>query len=379
MTIIILYNYAKDKQESMMRFANMLNRGYKSAGINVVKFHPPLFFAFFFSQTSSGLGKWLAYLDKWLLTPVFLLFFRLRFFYKKNLFYHIVDHSNAPYLLWLPKKKSLITCHDVLAIRGALGYQDAWCVPSRLGVYYQKWILSHLVKAENIAAVSITTLQQFKTLCANKSYKSANWRVVNNGFNNTFLRPNEEYILGRLMRENKMLKDPFLLHVGSSLPRKNRMMLLKMLLELGDAYTGNIVFAGKPLDKTLTQMIERHQLASRVIVVENPSHHLLLSLYSKCEALVFPSWSEGFGWPLIEAQACGAPVIASDIMPMPEIAGKGAIYASPHNAADFADAYLMLGNPEKRKSLIEEGYNNIERFDTTQMIRSYLSFFNNIT
>lgn len=360
-----------------MRFANMLNRGYKSAGIDVVKFYPPLFFAFFSSQTMAGFGKWLAYLDKWLLCPFFILLLRVRFFYQTNIFFHIADHSNAPYLFWLPKRKSLITCHDVLAIRGALGDKDAWCVPSRLGIYFQKWILSHLVKAENIAAVSTTTLTQLKLLSKQNANHSSNWRLVYNGFNNTYIRPSEDYIFGRLTRENQQLKEPFLLHVGSGLPRKNRMMLIKMLLELGDAFMGNIVFAGKPLDNSLLEMIQRHQLSSRVIVVENPSHHLLLSLYAKCEALIFPSYSEGFGWPVIEAQACGAPVISSDIMPMPEIAGKGAIYASPYDVSAFADAYLMLAKPEKRKSLIQDGYANIERFDTSKMIRSYLTFFNN--
>ncbi len=376
-TIVIIANYSRDHQESMHKFARMLQRGYYSNGVKVIKFRPPVFFGIFWNKTTNGLAKWMSYLDKWLLAPISLFLIRIKFIFKSHLYFHIADHSNAPYLFWLPKKKTLITCHDVLAIRGALGHQDTWCRASFTGKLLQLWILRNLLNARHIAAVSQTTLHQLCELANQYKKKINNWSVIYNGLNASFNSMEEEYILNHLRQLNIDTETPYLLHVGSSLPRKNRIMLLRMLVLLSDHFNGNIVFAGRPIDDECIQFIHKHHLEDRVIVIENPGHQSLLALYSGCNALIFPSWSEGFGWPVIEAQACGAPVIASNIMPIPEIGGDGAYYASPDNVDDFAEAYIKLKDHNKKISLIQAGFRNLERFSTSEMINSYLNQFKN--
>lgn len=376
MTIIIIANYRKDRQESMKRFAVMLQNGYKSKGVNVVKVRPLSILGFFFKQTTLGAGKWISYIDKWIFTPFLLIKIRLKYTFQSQVYYHIADHSNSPYLFWLPKDKSVITCHDVLAIRGALGHKDAWCPASKTGVFFQRWILRNLLKAKNIAAVSSTTLQQLTALRTTASDSKKNWRVVYNGLNASFYRPANDFINMMLKRTKIDTEKPFLLHVGSGLPRKNRLMLLKMLLELGDDFKGSIVFAGKQPEKELSDYINENKLKDRVKFVINPGHELLLALYASCDAFIFPSWSEGFGWPVIEAQSCGTPVIASSIQPMPEVGGDGALYASPQKPIEFSNAYRKLRNENFRSELIEKGHKNTIRFSTSQMINEYLSFFN---
>jgi glycosyltransferase involved in cell wall biosynthesis len=376
MTIIIIANYRKDRQESMNRFANMLLKGYKSKGLHVVKIRPFSFVGNFYHQTTHGIGKWFSYIDKWIFTPFLLLKIRLKYLFQTDVYFHIADHSNAPYLFWLPNKKTLITCHDVLAIRGALGHKDAWCPASKTGVFFQRWILRNLLKAKNIAAVSSTTLQQLTALQTTASNTEKNWRVVYNGFNASFYRPDSDFIAMMLKRTSIDIGKPFLLHVGSALPRKNRLLLVKMLLESGDEFKGSIVFAGKKADSELADCVNENRLNDRVHFIINPNHSQLLALYSSCDAFIFPSFSEGFGWPVIEAQACGAPVIASSIQPMPEVAGDGALYASPENPIEFSNEYRKLLNKNIRSELIEKGYKNINRFSSSRMINEYLNFFN---
>jgi glycosyltransferase involved in cell wall biosynthesis len=375
MTIVVIANYSRDHQESMNKFARMLQRGYYSNGVKVIKFRPPVFFGIFWHKTTSGIGKWMSYLDKWILAPIILLFIRIQFIFKQELFFHIADHSNAPYLFWLPKSKTLITCHDVLAIRGALGDKDARCNASFTGKLLQIWILKNLLRARNVGAVSQTTLSQLQELARHFKKTIHNREVIYNGLNASFYPMQEEYVISHLKRAGIDTEKPYLLHVGSSLPRKNRLMLLKMLLLLGDDFKGNIIYAGRPLDSECLNFINEHQLQERVEVIIDPAHQLLLALYSCCEAFIFPSWSEGFGWPVVEAQACGAPVIASNIMPMPEIAGDGALFASPASTTDFVNAYYQLKDPGKKESLIKAGFLNLERFSTAEMIKSYMQNF----
>src|SRR5690606_21484309 len=124
------------------------------------------------------------YIDKWLLFPLVV---RWRLLKKSNnsssVFYHICDHSNAPYLKYLPKDRSGITCHDVLAIRGALGYADAYCSASGMGKILQKWIFRNLINAKKLVCVSQHTLSQLEELSELNTVKDKNWKVILNAFN----------------------------------------------------------------------------------------------------------------------------------------------------------------------------------------------------
>jgi glycosyltransferase involved in cell wall biosynthesis len=374
MKIILIGNYLPDKQESMKLFAKMLERGFQSAGYETELWLPKVFFGRFSSNTYGGIGKWLAYLDKWLLYPLYL---RLRLmagsYNMSNARFHICDHSNSPYLAHLPKDITAITCHDVLAIRGALGFKDAYCEASRLGVILQKWILSNLCKAKRLACVSMFTMRQLNELDAgNKNMQQKDWRVIVNAFNQDFYPANTDMSHPRLRALGVSPEIPYILHVGSSLPRKNRKLLVGMLAVLREQWNGMVCFTGQAIDDELKKEIMHYGLQDRVISVVNPAHDDLVALYSACEAFVFPSYSEGFGWPVIEAQACGAPVLTSNIEPMPEVSGMAAKLENPDNAKDFADAFLSLQNREIRSDLIKKGFENCARFAPSLMTDAYL-------
>ena len=347
MKIILIKNYAADKQESMKRYADSLSEGLRNEGIDVMTWNPIVFFGKGFHQTSSGLGKWLGYLDKWVLFPM-ILKLRLIFESTSNTFYHICDHSNSPYLGVLPKKRTGITCHDVLAIRGAYGYEEAYCPASPLGIILQKWILGHLKNAHILTAVSQFTMGQLLELVGKDVRKQKRWKVLYNTFNDDF-KPAPKQKVSEVLESYGLSYSKYLLHVGSSLPRKNRKMLVEMVALLGEDWKGDICFAGQPLDESLKLEIEKLGLTQRVINLVKPDHATLLALYSGCEAFVFPSFSEGFGWPVIEAQACGVPVIASDIEPMPEVSGGAALHASPYSPSAFASALAVLKESNKRE------------------------------
>ncbi|MBC6609136.1 glycosyltransferase family 4 protein [Hymenobacter sp. BT188] len=377
MKIILIGNYSLDRLESMDRFAQMLASGFRQAGITTEIWRPVPVFAAGRLSTTTGYRKWLGYLDKWLVFPV-ILCWRLRgkAIAKADVYFHICDHANAPYLQYLDRKRTAITCHDVLAIRSSLGYTGTHVSTSFFGNFLQKYIFHYLSRAQRLASVSKFTLQQLTTLGAPRyPDHSTNWQVIPNAFNADFtpLPLKECNVL--LTQAGVTSSTPFILHVGSNEPRKNRTLLLDMVHILGNRWTGNICFAGETPDHELLSRIDSLGLHERILCVVKPEHAVLVALYSACEAFVFPSYAEGFGWPVIEAQACGAPVIASDIEPMPEVSGGAAIHADPSDPEAFAEALLSLQQPDKRAELVQQGFINCRRFRLNNIIQMYLDLF----
>ncbi|MBO0933189.1 glycosyltransferase family 4 protein [Fibrella aquatilis] len=373
MRIILLGNYLPDRQQSMHRFALMLQEGLEKAAVQTEIWYPTLLFGKLTKSTTSGLGKWLSYLDKWVVFSL-LVWWRVNVSRRgeKDLRFHICDHSNAPYLGVLPTDRTVITCHDVLAIRGALGHADAYCPASKTGKIYQKWILKHLTSARKIAAVTQTTLNQLQVLAPVNRQPEQRWLTIHNAFNAPFAPTVSTEAQHLLSRAGLQTDKPFILYVGSDLPRKNRSMLLDMVAQLGDQWQGSICYAGQAVEGRLVDHARKLNLQERVVSVARPDHATLQALYSHCEALVFPSFSEGFGWPVIEAQACEAPVISSTLAPMPEVSGGAALFADPTRPHEFARALLTLQDARVRSQLIEQGRSNCTRFSDQAMISAYL-------
>jgi glycosyltransferase involved in cell wall biosynthesis len=241
-----------------------------------------------------------------------------------------------------------------------------------MGVVLQKWILKHLRMSSRIACVSKLTLSH---LCevAGESTPKPGWKVVHNAFNAPFARVETGAANRILARNGISIPQPFLLHVGSDLPRKNRRMLVQMIGQGKVPWPGHICFAGDPIEPALSGEARTLGVQDRLHSIVKPEHQTLCALYSLAEALVFPSFSEGFGWPVIEAQACGTPVIASNREPLPEVSGGAALHADPESPQEFAAALQKLNEAGARKSLIEQGLKNAERFGVAKMIEGYLT------
>lgn len=374
MRLILIGNYKPDKQESMIRFAQMLKTGFVGAGFKTQIWWPTVFFGAAAKSTTKGAGKWLGYLDKWAIFPL-VLKWKLLNIKENNIRFHVCDHSNAPYLKHLPADKTGITCHDVIAIRGGLGYADAFCDASGMGKILQRWILKNLSKAKLLAAVSELTIVQLEELAADQHNANKNWRVIYNAFNAEFTPIGVPRIEKLMHKAGLDPKVPFILHVGSGVPRKNRRMLVDMLDLFKDEWGGNICFAGEPVDEHIRSIAKSLNIEERIVSVIKPDHETLVALYNACDAFIFPSFSEGFGWPMIEAQACGAPVIASNIEPMPEVSGGAAIYADPANPGEFAEAFLSLRDVVKRSQIIEKGFFNTRRFSLAKMTDAYTDLY----
>jgi len=160
-----------------------------------------------------------------------------------------------------------------------------------------------------------------------------------------------------------------ILYVGSEEPRKNLETLVEAIAyirqEIPDIVLLKVGSPGMGGDrkKTLT-LIKTHHLEDNVIFTGDVSEYKLAKYYNIADLFVFPSLYEGFGLPIIEAMACGCPVIASNTSSIPEVVGNAAIMVNSSNPKEIAKAALdLLTQEEKRMEVIEKGLSRVLKFD----------------
>ena len=363
----------------MLRFARMMETGLRARGQIVELIAPAALFGRG-RDVSRGLGKWLAYVDKYLVFP-WTLRRRMRGL-GPGWTVQICDHSNAMYA---PAAGSaghpvLVTCHDMGAVRGALG-EPTDCPASTMGKRLQRWIVRSLGKTDLLACVSTATRNDVERLVRRPDGTPPVTRLVLNGLNAPFRRLAPAETQARLAGINALDDGrPFVLNVGSSLRRKNRDAVLRIFARVAARWPlGRLVFAGEPLPAELDQLAAELGVAERVVQVAGPSSPVLEALYNRAFALLFPSRFEGFGWPVIEAQACGCPVLCSDAGSLGEVAGDGAFVRAAGDEEAFAQEWLRLADDETaRAAWVEAGLRNVTRFDTATMIEHYLKLHDEI-
>jgi glycosyltransferase involved in cell wall biosynthesis len=114
-------------------------------------------------------------------------------------------------------------------------------------------------------------------------------------------------------------------------------------------------------------------LADKVVELQGVGNEDLGALYSSAVASLFPSLQEGFGWPIVEAQACGCPVFTSNRAPMTEVGGNAAVYFDPTQITSAADTIIQ--HLPRVQEMRQAGLENAKRFRTEAMIAGYVALY----
>lgn len=369
--VLLIGNYRLDQQQSMQRFASMMLQGLTAAGIpaELVEPEPRLGK---FRLAGSFVQKWLAYIDKFVLFPR-----HLRHRLARDpapSIVHICDHSNSPYANAVARAPLVITCHDLLAVRGALG-EETDSPASKTGKILQHWIVSGLRRATTVVCVSRATLHDAKKLIPDGT-GTTRFEYVPVGLNFPYHKLSRDIVETRLAAIPQLdPARPFLLHVGSNLRRKNREGVLRIFARSAQDWNAQMVFAGDSLTPPLRRLAERLGLEDEIVEVAAPTNEMLEALYNRATALLFPSRFEGFGWPVIEAQACGCPVVCSDAGPLPEVAGDAALLFEVEDEEGFARGVAQLRDEEERARRSARSLDNARRFSASEMIAHYIDVY----
>jgi glycosyltransferase involved in cell wall biosynthesis len=185
--------------------------------------------------------------------------------------------------------------------------------------------------------------------------------VIYEGVSESFKPYQPEQVRSVLNRYG--LNKPYLLSVGTLEPRKNYPLLLKAFRDLKIDY--DLVIIGKTgwkFEKVFTTINEL-QLSKRVKILGYVKDDDLPFFYNGAEIFVFPSIYEGFGLPILEALACGTPVICSNSSSLPEVGGDAVIYFSPDSMDELVlKINQLLTNSELKKVLIQKGLSRAKLF-----------------
>ncbi|MFL7807003.1 MAG: glycosyltransferase family 4 protein [Anaerolineae bacterium] len=165
----------------------------------------------------------------------------------------------------------------------------------------------------------------------------------------------------------------YFLYLGTLQPRKNLARVIDAFAAIETKAT--LVLAGKRgwLYDDLFRQVRQSGLEKRVIFPGYIAEEDKADLLSGALAFVFPSLYEGFGFPVLEAQVCGCPVITSTTSSLPEVAGDGALLVDPRDSSAIADAMRRIAaDPSLRESLIGRGFINARRFSWTTCAQAVL-------
>ena len=367
--VLLIGNYAPDQQQSMQRFSTMMLQGLTAAGVTAELIAPEPIFGNF-KGAGAFAAKWLAYVDKFVLFPR-----RLKRRVAAGVsVVHICDHSNAMYVKGAKSVPTVVTCHDLLAVRGGLG-EDTDCPASLTGRLLQRWILHGLRRATAVVCVSRATMADAERLLRAADH-SPQLSVVTLGLNYPYRKLAADEASARLSAVPALAGSrAFVLHVGSNLRRKNRDGVLRIFAKSKELWDGQLVFAGDAMTPELHSLGKELGVSDRVVEVKSPDSEMLEALYNQATALLFPSRFEGFGWPIAEAQACGCPVICSDRAPMPEVAGDAGLVHAVEDEHAFAADIVKLSDPAERAVWAEKSLRNAERFSTDRLIAEYIEVY----
>jgi glycosyltransferase involved in cell wall biosynthesis len=368
MRILLIGNYVLDRQESMQRFAALMERELKAQG-HLARLMLPEPYLGRLLPVNRWLGKWLGYVDKFLLFPL-----KLKWVKRRYDVVHICDHSNAMYVKYVAQNPHVVTCHDVLAIKSALGEVPENKV-SRTGRIFQRLILNGLKVAQLIVCDSEATRMDLLRVAQRAADATS---VVYLSMNYPYSPMARDEALARLDARGFDGRTPFFVHVGGDQWYKNKLGVVQIFDKLR-ASAGpqfRLLMVGKPLSDSMVEYIATHDLKHAIVQLADLSNEDLRAAYSIAEGLIFPSLQEGFGWPVLEAQACGCPVFATGRPPMTEVGGAAAVYIDPSDASGAAD--VIVRALKDREVIRQSGLTNVLRFGVGQMIEGYLGAYEKV-
>jgi glycosyltransferase involved in cell wall biosynthesis len=217
-------------------------------------------------------------------------------------------------------------------------------------------------RARNILTVSEFTRGQIVEWARVKQEKVVN---VSCGVDPTYSPEGDSY----------ELPFPYLLCVSNRKKHKNEFRVVEAFAKSGVAGEMRLVFTGNTTEE-IAGWIERHAVTPQVHFVGSIPETHLPALYRGAKALIFPSLYEGFGLPLLEAMACGTPVVTSNLTAMPEVAGGAALIVDPTSVDQIKDAIRKIAaDSSLRQQLREKGLERASHFSwqkTAERVRGIL-------
>jgi glycosyltransferase involved in cell wall biosynthesis len=283
--------------------------------------------------------------------------------------HHIVDHSYAHLVHRLPREKTLVTCHDLNIYYRMVKSKNPLFVASC------KHILTGLQKAKWIICDSEFTRQELLTydLATNATSK-----VIPLGIASDFC-PLPEVMIDATAHKYHLPSTPLLIHVGDCFERKNIENLLSILAKINERMPVTLLKVGGVFTPHQQQRITQLNLQEQIIHLSQVPFTDLIALYNLAKLCVFPSWLEGFGFPVLEAMACGTPVVATNRSSVPELVSDAGFLIDPADIEGYTHAIeRLLSDAQLYSEYRNRGLARVKDFSWQRHAQATLAFYQNM-
>lgn len=288
---------------------------------------------------------------------------------------HIIDHGYAHLLKYLDPTKTIVTVHDLIPLlrwKGVIFGSESIGRP-----WLNEWTFRHLKKARHLIAISKNTKADLIQYCG---CNEGNITVVYYGVDPRFTR------FGQLQRVHSRRSfgfqdlDSHLVLITGDGFYKNHLTSLKVfeLLQSMCKRPVKLVRLGRP-HAEWTHAVSKSGLKRHVIELEFLPSDRMADLYNSVDCLLFPSLYEGFGWPPLEAMACGTPVVTSNAASLPEVVGDAGFMLAPDDVEGLAHAvHRMLEDPNVRETFVQRGLGRARCFNWGKNLMKTLKIYEQI-
>jgi len=192
----------------------------------------------------------------------------------------------------------------------------------------------------------------------------------------------DEVVKKAVLNKFKLISDNFLFYVGMLEQRKNIKNMIEAFLAIYEKIKIPLVLAGGLGygREEFESYLKDESLNNKIIYLGYISNIEKLVLLKNARAFIFPSFSEGFGLPPLEAMACGCPVVTSNITSLPEVCADAAIYCDPYSVISIQNAREKVMNmtESERKLLIKKGYERVKFFNVNDYKNKVLKVYESI-
>lgn len=259
-----------------------------------------------------------------------------------------LKNTNIPYV---------VTIHDTIAID-----HPEWCKPTN-ALYYNLFMKKSANKAARIISVSERTADDIKR---NFNLLCSKIHVVHSGIDKIF-NATKNILSSRKIKERYNLPEKYILYVGNIEPKKNLSLTLNLQKRLRqDGFPHKLVIIGKRswgAKKELAEISKEANL-NNIVCTGYVKRNELPFIYQMADILVFPSLYEGFGFPPLEAMACGTPVITTSKGILNETVAKAAVIVEPFNTSQILQAAIsIIKNCDLKNKHINMGLEVSSRFN----------------
>ncbi|HEX73968.1 MAG TPA: glycosyltransferase family 4 protein [Dehalococcoidia bacterium] len=278
---------------------------------------------------------------------------------------HLPNQNFARYALFI-KNLYIVTVHDL--VRLCFGFTTE-TISERILLRLD---IRGIKRASHIIATSQTTRND---LIAYLKIPDDRISVIYNGLDHSIFKP---YKVG-------ILDKPYILYVGSERPRKNLDRLIEAFAvvrkEFPELLLVKVGVAGRAQEyrQEIMRKLESLGIIQAVIFVEYVSELDLAYYYSSAALLAYPSLYEGFGFPPLEAMACGCPVVTSNTSSLPEVVGKAGIMVNPYDTDSLVEAMQqVLTDSKLRDDMVRKGLEQAKKFSWEKAAEETQEVYNKV-